>query len=101
MVTGPRQVGKTTTLRRLAENPRHYVSLDNPDARLLANTEPGLFLQRYEPPVLIDEIQYEPQLLRYIKMQVGQLPRPVKGPRLAKGSIPHTALKVCNSPIWS
>ncbi len=72
MVTGPRQVGKTTTLRRLAESSRRYVSLDNPDARLLANTEPGLFLQRYEPPVLIDEIQYAPQLLPYIKMQVDE-----------------------------
>lgn len=77
LVTGPRQVGKTTLLQRLAEREeaegkqkRVYVTLDDPDVRYLARHDPGLFLERYTPPVLIDEIQYAPELLPYIKMYV-------------------------------
>ena len=66
LVTGPRQVGKTTLLEHVAEQTRKYVSLDDPVARQLAKEEPLLFLQRYEPPVIIDEIQYAPELLPYI-----------------------------------
>ena len=68
LLTGPRQVGKTTLLQRLARKERRYVTLDDPASRLLARTEPALFLERYEPPVLIDEIQYAPELLPHIKM---------------------------------
>lgn len=68
LVTGPRQVGKTTLLQKLAEKERGYVTLDDPDVRYFAKHDPALFLQRYTPPVLIDEIQYAPELLPYIKM---------------------------------
>lgn len=71
LVTGARQVGKTTLLKHLAEGTnRTYVTLDDLMVRSLALTEPALFLQRYAPPVLIDEIQYAPQLLNYIKIYV-------------------------------
>ena len=70
LVTGPRQVGKTTLLKRLAGENRTYVSLDDPDSRNLARTDPALFMQLFTPPVLIDEIQYAPQILPYIKMSV-------------------------------
>ncbi|MDD2215491.1 MAG: ATP-binding protein [Eubacteriales bacterium] len=68
LVTGPRQVGKTTLLKQLAGSERVYVSLDDPDVRFLAKNDPSLFMQRYVPPVMIDEIQYAPELLPYIKM---------------------------------
>ena len=70
LLTGPRQVGKTTLLQRMAKKDRNYVTLDDPAARTLAQTDPALFLERFEPPVLIDEIQYAPQLLPLIKMAV-------------------------------
>ncbi len=69
LVTGARQVGKTTMLKHLAEGTsRTYISLDNIMARELAQTDPDLFLQTYKPPVLIDEVQYAPQLFERIKL---------------------------------
>ena len=76
LVTGPRQVGKSTLLERMAEPERKRVSLDNPTIRALAQTDPELFLQRYSPPVLIDEVQYAPQLFPYIKIIVDQRKQP-------------------------
>jgi len=70
MVTGPRQVGKTTMLKRLAGEDRQVISLDNPTVRLLAQNQPSLFLEQYKPPIMIDEIQYVPELLTYIKIAV-------------------------------
>lgn len=70
LVTGPRQVGKSTMLEQMAEEDRKIVTLDDPDVRFLAKKDPALFMQRYTPPVLIDEIQYAPELLPYIKMAV-------------------------------
>jgi len=70
LLTGPRQVGKTTFLQRIKKESRGYVTLDDPALRTLAAEDPALFLQRFPPPVLIDEIQYAPQLLPFIKMDV-------------------------------
>lgn len=70
IVTGPRQVGKTTLLTHLAESDRKIVSLDNPMIRAFAKSDPELFLQRYAPPILIDEVQYAPELFDYIKVYV-------------------------------
>jgi len=61
-------VGKTTLLQRLGGEGRNYVTLDDLDARYLAKTDPAMFLQRYSPPVTIDEIQYAPEILPYIKI---------------------------------
>lgn len=72
LVTGARQVGKTTLLTKMADRNRTIVSLDNPTIRGLAKEDPGLFLQRYKPPVLIDEVQYAPELFVYIKMYVDE-----------------------------
>jgi len=70
MLTGPRQVGKTTILLKLAEPERKVVSLDDPTVRAFAKSDPEMFLQRYSPPVLIDEVQYAPELFSYIKVYV-------------------------------
>lgn len=69
LVTGARQVGKTTMLKHLAEgSDRSYVSLDNRMARELAQSDPVMFFQTYQPPVLIDEIQKAPELFEQIKI---------------------------------
>ena len=72
LVTGARQVGKTTLLRQMMESSgvQGYVSLDDPLRREMATSDPGLFMQNLKLPVLIDEIQYAPQILPYLKMQV-------------------------------
>lgn len=76
MLTGPRQVGKTTLLQEIADNNRKYVSLDNLEERMLAKKDPAGFLQRHHAPVLIDEVQYAPELFSYIKIQVDKYKQP-------------------------
>lgn len=79
LITGPRQVGKTTMLQRLIElegKSRHYVSLDDLNVRALAKSDPAMFFQIHQPPVFIDEIQYAPELFTYIKISVDQNHRP-------------------------
>ena len=69
LVTGARQVGKTTMLRHLAKDEnRTYVTLDDLMARQLAKTDPVLFFQTYKPPIIIDEVQYAPELFSQIKL---------------------------------
>ncbi|WP_050807038.1 ATP-binding protein [Acetonema longum] len=70
LLTGPRQAGKTTLLEQLADSDRKYVTLDDPADRMFAKEEPQAFLERYSSPVIIDEIQYVPELLPYIKIAV-------------------------------
>ena len=76
LVTGARQVGKTTVLRRMSEPDRTYLTLDDPRLLTLAKSDPALFFQRFRPPLLIDEIQYAPELLPYIKMEADEAHRP-------------------------
>ena len=71
LISGPRQVGKTTMLKKLMEGTdRNYVSLDDLQERELAKTDPEMFLQLHKPPVLIDEVQYAPELFSMIKLIV-------------------------------
>jgi len=67
LLTGARQVGKTTFLRHMATPERRFVSLDPLDVRKKAESDPRLFLADNPPPVIIDEIQHVPSLLPYIK----------------------------------
>ncbi len=70
LIPGPRQVGKTTVLRRLMQENRTYVTLDDFEERAMAQNDPALFLQLHERPLLIDEVQYAPQLFSYIKIEI-------------------------------
>lgn len=74
LVTGARQVGKTTLLREAAEDKRKFVSLDALPIRDLARRDPSAFLKVYSPPVIIDEIQYAPELLPHIKAIIDENP---------------------------
>lgn len=76
LLTGARQVGKTTVLRHLCGQSRRVVTLDDPMLRALANDDPALFLEQFPPPLLVDEIQYAPGLLPYIKMMVDETRTP-------------------------
>lgn len=69
MVVGARQIGKSTMLKHLADGQnRTYVTMDDSQLRNFARTEPKLFLQTYEPPILIDEVQKAPELFEEIKI---------------------------------
>lgn len=84
LLTGPRQAGKSTLLRHLLKKYR-YVTLDDPLDRQMAQEDPELFLANFSPPVVIDEIQYAPELLSYIKMEVDRRRRK-KGQFILTGS---------------
>jgi predicted AAA+ superfamily ATPase len=70
VLTGPRQSGKTTLLKHLFRKSHRYVSLEPPDVRRAAMEDPRGFLELHGPPVILDEMQYAPGLLPYIKERV-------------------------------
>jgi hypothetical protein len=82
-VTGPRQSGKTTLLKTLFSD-YEYVSLENPDTRSFAETDPNGFLARYQQKVIFDEIQRVPALFSYIQSRVDEAP--VMGRYILSGS---------------
>lgn len=69
LITGARQVGKTTMLKNLKPN-INYITLDDMILNQSAQEDPNLFLKSNKPPIIIDEVQYAPDLLRYIKIAV-------------------------------
>jgi predicted AAA+ superfamily ATPase len=76
VVTGPRQSGKTTLLKMLFSKTHRLVNLEDPDIRIRAKEDPLHFLEQYRPPVIIDEIQYVPELLSYIKTRIDERRKP-------------------------
>lgn len=85
VLTGPRQSGKTTILKKLFGKSARYVSLEPPDVQASAVKDPRGFLAAFEPPVIFDEIQYAPNLLPYIKEMVDAR-RSLRGRFLLTGS---------------
>jgi len=69
LITGPRQAGKSTLLKNCLPKYR-YISLDDPLTANLAKNDPKLFLSTYSAPIIIDEVQYAPELLRYLKILI-------------------------------
>jgi uncharacterized protein len=91
VLTGARQTGKTSTLRRLF--PEHsFVSLDLPTEAEQAEKEPHNFLARYPAPVIIDEVQYAPGLFRHLKAEI-DANRTRNGQFLLTGSQKFTLMK--------
>jgi predicted AAA+ superfamily ATPase len=91
VLTGARQTGKTSTFLRLF--PKHtFVSLELPNEAEQAEKEPGTFLRRHLPPVLIDEVQYAPGLFRHLKVAV-DADRTRNGQFLLTGSQKFTLMK--------
>ncbi|PIQ44324.1 MAG: ATPase [Gammaproteobacteria bacterium CG11_big_fil_rev_8_21_14_0_20_46_22] len=76
LLTGPRQVGKTTLLEHTEKTSRSYITLDDINLRHAAQADPETFLNRLSLPVLIDEVQYAPKLFPYIKILVDKLKQP-------------------------
>jgi len=72
VVYGPRQVGKSTTIDMLFADKCKKVTLDDRDDRLLADSNPRLFLESYGWPLIIDEIQKAPSLLDEIKINIDE-----------------------------
>ena len=91
VLTGARQTGKTSTLRRLFPD-RAFVSLDLPTEAEQAEKEPDAFLRRYPAPVIIDEVQYAPALFRHLKVAV-DAQRGRNGQFLLTGSQKFTLMK--------
>ena len=70
VLTGPRQSGKTTLLKHLFGKKYRYVSLEPPDIRAAAEEDPRGFLDLYPAPIILDEVQYAPDLLPYVKERI-------------------------------
>ncbi len=84
LVTGPRQAGKTTLLKERFSPPYSFISLENPDLRARVQADPAGFLKYNPPPLILDEIQYLPELLHYIKSAIDENRKP--GQWLLSGS---------------
>jgi uncharacterized protein len=85
VLTGPRQSGKSTLVRKIFGETHRYCSLDDPVLRDQARRDPKLFLERFAPPVILDEIQYAPDLLSYLKLDIDEH-RSKKGRYILTGS---------------
>jgi predicted AAA+ superfamily ATPase len=72
VLTGPRQSGKTTLLKHCFGESYDYVSLEPPDVRESAASDPRGFLEIHSPPVIFDEVQYAPDLLPYVKERIDE-----------------------------
>ena len=92
-VIGPRQCGKSTLLSHIGETLFKEITFDDLQLRNLANRDPALFLEQFTPPVLLDEMQYVPNLFSEIKRQIDQL----KKQRLKDGRALSTLYRMTGS----
>ncbi len=90
VLTGARQTGKTSLVRRLFPE-YEYVSLDLPSEAEQAELDPARFIQRHPMPLVVDEVQYAPRLLRHLK-QVVDAHRATPGQFLLTGSQPFEVM---------
>lgn len=98
LLTGMRQCGKSTMLAHIKEDERSIVSLDDLQNRELASSDPALFLQLHEPPLVIDEVQYAPKLFSYLKMHADAHPHAM-GSIWLTGSQPFPLMKLAGESL--
>lgn len=97
LITGARQVGKSTILRQLMDEKREVVLLDDIEERKLASRDPELFFQMHSLPILIDEVQYAPELFSYIKMAIDNGAKP--GSFWLTGSQPFKLMELAQETL--
>ena len=98
LVTGVRQAGKSTMLEHCLDGSRRKVTLDDLEQRSLAREDPEMFLQSHRPPVMIDEVQYAPQLFPYLKIYADAHPESFGGIWLT-GSQPFKLMKLAGESL--
>lgn len=98
LVTGMRQAGKSTMLEHFLDRGRKSVTLDDLQERHLAREDPELFLQSHEPPVMIDEVQYAPELFPYLKIWADRN-RDAMGGVWLTGSQPFSLMKLAGESL--
>ena len=96
LITGPRQVGKSTMLEHI-DNSRNKVTLDDLQERNLARTDPEMFLKIHKTPILIDEVQYAPELFSYIKIAIDNGAKP--GSFWLTGSQSYNLMKLAQESL--
>ena len=85
LLTGSRQVGKTTLVREVLGKTYKYVLLEDPDQRAMAIADPKRFLEKYPDPVIFDEFHQAPELVSYLQGLIDQ-ERKKKGRFVLTGS---------------
>lgn len=98
LVTGMRQAGKSTMLEHFLDEQRKHVTLDDLQERALAQEDPELFLQSHEPPVMIDEVQYAPELFPYLKIWADRHPDAM-GDVWLTGSQPFSLMRLAGESL--
>lgn len=96
LLYGPRQIGKSTILQNCFNNHK-IVSLDDLNERNLALNDPKLFLDIHKPPIIIDEVQYAPNLFPYIKIAIDKKASP--GSYLLTGSQSFKLMKLAGESL--
>ena len=97
LLTGSRQVGKSTLFKHLMKSTRTYITLDDLEERKLAKNDPALFFQMHDLPILIDEVQYAPELFSYIKIAVDNGAKP--GSFWLTGSQPFQLMELAQESL--
>ncbi|MBN9503020.1 MAG: hypothetical protein BGO01_11055 [Armatimonadetes bacterium 55-13] len=96
LIHGPRQCGKSTLAKQFAEEGRRYITFDNPRHLAEAKSDPLAFLETYDEPLVLDEVQRVPEIFLPLKLKVDENRQP--GRYLLTGSANVLALpKIADS----
>jgi hypothetical protein len=76
VITGPRQSGKSTLLRKVLANKASFINMDDPNLRNIISDNPMEYLKSLKLPIVIDEVQYMPEIMSYIKIIIDEKRKP-------------------------